>query len=66
MTNLFVVIVVRVPYRGSVHYLTLHSVIKNQQHITFLLKTYFLNIIPPPPRLVGGGAIWLSYSDSAM
>jgi hypothetical protein len=30
-TNLFVV---RIPYRGSVHYLTLDIVIKNQ-HITF-------------------------------
>jgi hypothetical protein len=62
MTNLFVV---RIPYRGSVHYLTLYIVIKNQ-HITFLLKTYFLNIILPPLILMGDGAIWLSYSDSAM
>jgi hypothetical protein len=35
MTNLFVV---RIPYRGSVHYLSLYFVVKNQ-HITFLLKT---------------------------
>jgi hypothetical protein len=61
MTNLFVV---RIPYRGSFHYLRLNIVIKNQ-HITFLLKTYFLNIVPPPSKLVGDGAIWLSYSDSA-
>jgi hypothetical protein len=62
MMNSFVV---RVPYRGSIHYFTLYIVIKNQ-HITFLIKTFFLNITPPPLKLVGDGAIWLSYSDSAM
>jgi hypothetical protein len=48
MTNLFVV---RIPYRGSVHYLTLYILIKNQ-HI-FLLKTYFLNISLSHLKLVG-------------
>jgi hypothetical protein len=62
MTNLFGV---RIPHKGSIHYLTLDIVIKNQ-HITFLLKTYFWNIILPPLKLAGDGAIWLSYLDSAM
>jgi hypothetical protein len=62
MTNLFVA---RIRYGGSVYYLTLCIVIKNQR-ITFLLKTYFLNKIPPPLKLVGKGTIWLSYSDSVM
>jgi hypothetical protein len=62
MTNLFVI---SIPYRGIICYLTLCIVIKNQL-ITFLLKKYFLDIIPPPLKLVGDRAIWLSYSDSAM
>jgi hypothetical protein len=57
--------VVRIPYRGTIHYLTPYIVIKNQ-HTSFLLKTDFLNVIPPPLKLMGDRAIWLSYSDSTM
>jgi hypothetical protein len=62
MMTLFVV---RIPYRGSVHYLTLYVVIK-YQHIPILLKTFFLNTISPLLKLVDDGAVWLSYSYSAM
>jgi hypothetical protein len=61
---MMILFVVRIPYRGTVHYLALHIVIRNQ-HIT-LLKKFFLNIIPSPLKLVSKEAIWFSYSDLAM